>query len=144
MNLKSVIDLQMILTIPYWGARLNFMFLLLQLHTKSLCVLALQNLQFEASTSSRPQTVYFEALGHKAIILRNLGLTESYSPFPYFPDFTNILRISVENLHITQVGGPACQPISRRLWSVQPPMIVSSRIKIAALRRIRLLTALSI
>ena len=40
---------------------------LLQLHTKSLCVLALQNSQFEASTSSRPQTVNFEALGHKAI-----------------------------------------------------------------------------
>ena len=40
---------------------------LLQLHTKSFCVLALQNSQFEASTSSRPQTVNFEALGHKAI-----------------------------------------------------------------------------
>ena len=67
MNLKSVIDLQMILQILYWGARLNFMFSLPQLHTKSLCVLTLQNSQFEASTSSRPQTVNFEALGHKAI-----------------------------------------------------------------------------
>ena len=67
MNLKSVIDLQMILKILYRGARLNFMFSLPQLHTKSLCVLALQNSQFEASTSSRPQTVNFEALGHKAI-----------------------------------------------------------------------------
>ena len=44
------------------------MFPLPQLHTKSLCVLALQNSQFEASTSSRPQTVNFEALGHKAIL----------------------------------------------------------------------------
>ena len=44
------------------------MFSLPQLHTKSLCVLALQNSQFEASTSSRPQTVNFEALGHKAIM----------------------------------------------------------------------------
>ena len=35
------------------GAQLNFQFSLLQLHTKSLCVLALQNSQFEASTSSR-------------------------------------------------------------------------------------------
>ena len=43
----------------------------LQLHTKSLCVLALQNLQFKATTSSRPQTVYFEALGHKAILVPN-------------------------------------------------------------------------
>ena len=67
MNLKSIIDLQMILTILYWGAQLNFQFSLLQLHTKSPCVLALQNSQFEASTSSRPQTVNFEALGHKAI-----------------------------------------------------------------------------
>ena len=64
MSLKSVIEMQMIL---YWGAQLNFQFSLLQLHTKSLCVLALQNSQFEASTSSRPQTVNFEALGHKAI-----------------------------------------------------------------------------
>ena len=47
---------------------MNFQFSLLQLHTKSLCVLALQNSQFEASTSSRPQTVNFEALGHKAIM----------------------------------------------------------------------------
>ena len=47
---------------------MNFQFSLLQLHTKSLCVLALQNSQFEASTSSRPQTVNFEALGHKAIL----------------------------------------------------------------------------
>ena len=45
------------------------MFSLPQLHTKSLCVLALQNSQFEASTSSRPQTVNFEALGHKAILI---------------------------------------------------------------------------
>ena len=57
----------MLLKILYWGARLNFMLSLPQLHTKSLCVLALQNSQFEASTSSRPQTVNFEALGHKAI-----------------------------------------------------------------------------
>ena len=64
MNLKSGIALQMIL---HSGAQLNFQFSLLQLHTKSLCVLALQNSQFEASTSSRPQTVNFEALGHKAI-----------------------------------------------------------------------------
>ena len=48
------------------------MFSLPQLHTKSLCVLTLQNSQFEASTSSRPQTVNFEALGHKAIIEMNL------------------------------------------------------------------------
>ena len=47
---------------------MNFQLSLLQLHTKSLCVLALQNSQFEASTSSRPQTVNFEALGHKAIL----------------------------------------------------------------------------
>ena len=72
MNLKSVIDLQLILKILYWGARLNFMFSLPQLHTKSLCVLALQNSQFGASTSSRPQTVNFEALGHKAILGRPL------------------------------------------------------------------------
>ena len=65
MNLKSVIALQMIL---HSGVQLNFQFSLLQLHTKSLCVLALQNSQFEASTSSRPQTVNFEALGHKAIL----------------------------------------------------------------------------
>ena len=58
----------MILKILYWGARLNFMFSLPQLYTKSLCVLAIQNSQFEASTSSRPQTVNFEALGHKAIV----------------------------------------------------------------------------
>ena len=45
------------------------MFSLPQLHTKSLHVLALQNSQFEASTSSRPQTVNFEALGHKAIFI---------------------------------------------------------------------------
>ena len=69
MNLKSVIDLQMILKILYWRAQFNFMFSLPQLHTKSLCVLALQNSQFEASTSSRPQTVNFEALGHKAIVV---------------------------------------------------------------------------
>ena len=62
--MKSGIALQMIL---HSGAQLNFQFSLLQLHTKSLCVLALQNSQFEASTSSRPQTVNFEALGHKAI-----------------------------------------------------------------------------
>ena len=68
MNLKSVIALQMILKILYPGAQLNFQFSLMQLHTKSLCVLALQNSQFEASTSSRPQTVNFEELGHKAII----------------------------------------------------------------------------
>ena len=61
MNLKSVIYLQMILKILYWGARLNFMFSLPQLHTKSLCVLALQNSQFEASTSFRLQTVYWSA-----------------------------------------------------------------------------------
>ena len=42
---------------------------LLPKYTKSLCVLALQNSQFEASTSSRPQTVNFEALGHKAILV---------------------------------------------------------------------------
>ena len=70
MNLTSVIDLQMILKILYWGARVNFMFSLPQLHTKSLCVLALQNSQFEASTSSRPQTVNFGALGHKAILVK--------------------------------------------------------------------------
>ena len=70
MNLKSIIDLQMILKILYWGGQLNFQFSLLQLHTKSLCGRALQNSQFEASTSSRPQTVNFEALGHKAIILK--------------------------------------------------------------------------
>ena len=74
MNLKSVIDLQMILKILYWGAQLNFMFSLPQLHTKSLCVLALQNSQFEASTSSRPQTVNFEALGHKAILVYSWSL----------------------------------------------------------------------
>ena len=55
MNLKSVIDLQMILKILYWEARLNFIFSLPQLHTKSLCVLALQSA--------------FEALGHKAIFV---------------------------------------------------------------------------
>ena len=59
----------LILKILYWGAQLNFMFSLPQLHTKSLCVLALQNSQFEASTSSRPQTVNFEALGYKAIFM---------------------------------------------------------------------------
>ena len=80
MNLKSGIDLQMILKILYWGARLNFMFSLPQLHTKSLCVLALQNSQFEASTSSRPQTVNFEALGHKAIILRNKEVPKKNAP----------------------------------------------------------------
>ena len=35
MNLKSVIDLQMILKIFYWGARLNFMFSLPQLHNNN-------------------------------------------------------------------------------------------------------------
>ena len=72
MNLKSGIALQMIL---HSGAQLNFQFSLLQLHTKSLCVLALQNSQFEASTSSRPQTVNFEALGHKAIMASGSLLT---------------------------------------------------------------------
>ena len=50
------------------------MFSLPQLHNKSLCVLALQNSQFEASTSSRPQTVNFEALGHKAIEVRKTSV----------------------------------------------------------------------
>ena len=41
----------------------------LQLDTNSLCVLALQNSPFEASTSSLLQTVNFVALGHKAIVV---------------------------------------------------------------------------
>ena len=60
MNLKSVIDLQMILKILFWGARLNFMFSLPQLHTKSLCVLALQ------IHSLKPRL----RLGHKLWILK--------------------------------------------------------------------------
>ena len=63
---------------------MNFQFSLLQLHTKSLCVLALQNSQFEASTSSRPQTVNFEALGRKAIEMLELGCTFfSVLPHPW-------------------------------------------------------------
>ena len=61
MNLKSGIAFQVIL---HSGAQLNFQFSLLQLHTKSLCVLALQNSQFEASTSSRPQSYKLNAIEH--------------------------------------------------------------------------------
>ena len=46
--------------------------------TKSLCVLALQNSKFEASTSSRPQTVNFEALGHKAIMHERYNIREMH------------------------------------------------------------------
>ena len=63
------------------------MFSLSQLHTKSLCVLALQNSQFVASTSSRPQAVNFEALGHKAIYLFMCStcLLVSQLPFTFCP-----------------------------------------------------------
>ena len=44
-------------------------FTLLQLYTKSICVLALKNSPFEASSSSPLQIVNFVALVHKAIFL---------------------------------------------------------------------------
>ena len=49
-----------------------------QPHTKSLCDLALQNLQFEASTSSRLQTVKPVALGQKALLVSYLQHGHGY------------------------------------------------------------------
>ena len=37
------------------------------MYSEPLCVLVHQNSQFEASALSSPQTVNFDALGHKAI-----------------------------------------------------------------------------
>ena len=90
------------------------MFSLPQLHTKSLCVLALQNSQFEASTSSRPQTVNFEALGHKAIFVC------------YLYDVAAMIYVmGALNKHLYLYLSPShSSKLVRRVPSVLPPLSI--------------------
>ena len=59
-------------------AMLEFLHTVLQPHTKSLCVLALQNSQFEASTSrSRSQTVNFVPQSYNVKTARYFNLLKT-------------------------------------------------------------------
>ena len=85
---------------------INIMFSLPQLHTKSLCVLALQNSQFEASTSSRPQTVNFEALGHKAILESFFLILETFRIFNNSTIFTQTMDMCLNfQFDVFKIGG---------------------------------------